>query len=36
MKVMNSNVNVTKALMERDVKMSVPWNVEFMEVVQPK
>ena len=36
MEVMNSNVNATKDLMERDAKMSVPWNVEFMEVAQLK
>ena len=36
MEVMNSNVNVTKGLMEKDAKMSVPWNAEFTEVAQLK
>ena len=33
---MNSNVNVTKDLMEKDAKISVPWNAEFTEVAQLK
>ena len=33
MVVMNSNVNVTKDLMEKDAKMFVLWNVELMGAV---
>ena len=36
MVMQNSNVNVTKDLMEKDAKMSVRWNVELMEAVSLK
>ena len=36
MVMMNSNVNVTKDLMGKDVKISVPWNAEFTEVAPLK
>ena len=36
MVMQNSNVNVTKDLMERDVKMCVLWNVELMVAAKMK
>ena len=36
MVVLNSNVNVTKDLMEKDVKMCVLWNVELMVAAKMK